>query len=95
MNSNSEEKLGPIRRYLRNQFLGHAVEDEYHFDSLGQMFTVERGSVLYRARVPREFLDDHTPPEIANLLHQWDLASALRNAGGVMLLVTNAGIGPS
>ncbi|HXR17937.1 MAG TPA: hypothetical protein VN777_17215 [Terriglobales bacterium] len=94
MNSNSEEKLGPIRRYLRNGFLGHAVEDEYHFDSRGQIFTVERGSVLYRARVSQEFLDDHAPAEITNLLHQWDLASALRDAGGVMVLVTNSGIGP-
>ena len=42
-------------------------------------------------RAPREFLDDHTPAEITNLLHQWDLASALRNTGGVILLVTNAG----
>src|SRR5207244_42522 len=33
MSKNAEEKLGPIRRYLRAQFLGHAVEDEYHADS--------------------------------------------------------------
>jgi len=92
MNSNSEEKLGPIRRYLRNQFLGHEVEDEYHSESQGQIFAVERGSILYRARISREFLDDHTPAEITNLLHQWNLARALQYAGGVMVQVTNAGI---
>jgi hypothetical protein len=93
MSKNAEEKLGPIRRYLRAHFLGHAVEDEYHADSSGQMFTVERGSVLFRLRVAPEFLADHTPEEITALLQQWNLAQALRIAGSAIVQVSNAGLG--
>ena len=92
MNCNSEEKLDPVRRYLSAQFPSHVIRNECRSASRDEIFTVEHGTALYKARFTHLFLEDHTPGEIAELLRAWDLANALCDAGEAVVMVTSSGI---
>jgi hypothetical protein len=71
MNADRPLKVGAIRQFLAGRYPtpSHTIEDRYDHDREAHMFRVVRdGKNLCTLGASREFLDDHTAPQITALL---------------------------
>ena len=84
-------KIDAVRSYLQAAFPRHALTDKAR-GANGHDFKLVREGSAYTVTVKRSFLDDHTPDEIASLLHRWQMERALKKSESAGLLVGNGGL---
>lgn len=85
-------QLEAVRRYLQDEFPDRQVFGPAE-DSLRDtvVFTLP-GAPPYHVSVSYEFVSDHPPQEIRDLLREWGLASMVRGMPRRRVTVTRAGL---
>jgi hypothetical protein len=89
-----EEKLSAVRNYLKSEFPDYAVDDQYDFDRVAWTFRLTLKDKIHLVTVAREFIDDHTPSEISNILQKHPLSQHFRQAKVARIVIRNSGIKP-
>jgi hypothetical protein len=88
-----EERLEPVREYLREAFpdweladQGDGIRGAHTFRLTGQ------NALVHVLKVSRELLDDNQPAEISAILAHRGVAQALRDVADHRLLLTSHGL---
>jgi len=88
-----EERLEPIREYLRHAFPQWELADQWDGHHEAHSFRLTRaGNPVHLLKVSREFLEDNEPAEIAAITEGRGVAAVLRQAAQHRVLLTNNGI---
>ncbi len=87
-----EEKLSVIRDYLRTEFAGFDLADQYDFDRIAQTFRLVKDQKIHLVTVRRNFIDDHTPSELSTILDRSHLKHYFSDEKISRIVVTQKGV---
>jgi len=88
-----EERLAPIRSYLRAAFPDWELAERWDGDHEAHAFRLTKcHEPVHLLRVSRNVLDDNEPDQLAALVAQRGVAQALRNTDGHHILLTTHGL---
>jgi hypothetical protein len=89
----AEERLEPVRNYLRNAFPNWELADQWDGHREAHSFRlILHGEPVHLLKVSREFFEDSELAEIALIIEQRGVANALRHSAEHRVLLTNAGL---
>ena len=91
----SEERLEPVRAYLRQAFPDWELADQWDGDLEAHSFRLYRHrEPVHLLKVSRNVLDDNRPEELSAMLGNRNTAQALRQAQAHRLILTSNGLAP-
>ena len=87
-----EEKLNAVRNYLSAEFPDYTIDDLHDFDRIAQTFRLTTKDKIHLVTISREFLDDHSPFEITEILERSSFSKYFQLGDIARIIVTNTGI---
>ena len=88
----TEEKFNVIRDYLSTEFPNYTIDDRHDFDRVAQTFRLTREDKIHFLTLSRQFLDDNSSSQIADILKRRSLNEYFQQEGITRVVVTNSGI---
>ena len=85
-----ENKIGPVRNYLAEQF--GSAEITIDEQPAGVVVRVKTGTSEFDVTVVRDFLEAHDASDIGRLMHAWNVAQELRRTEGLPLVISEEGV---
>lgn len=88
-----QRKVVQVADTLKQGFPGAEVRNSYSDERLSQFYRIDRdGALAHRIYVSKEFLEDHTPVQIDQLLQSLGAVDRIRDAGTRVVTINNHGI---
>jgi hypothetical protein len=87
-----EGKLNAVRNYLKSEFPGYDLADQYDPDRIAQTFRLTTKDQIRLVTFSREFLDDHNASDISKNLGKLQLARYFQQKNMARTIVTNYGM---
>lgn len=85
-------QIATLVEYVKAEFPGHSMWDARDHDRSAHTVSVETEAGMLLVTASFEFLSDNTPAVVSQLLKEWKVADALREAGPTQrVLVTRDG----